>query len=172
MSLKLEREKEEDDERAESEAEGKESLALQDEEHLRTYAASLEEIAGQREAQANASLVLEQRAEAEAQDARERAQEAQAAQERAEEAEQLALQRMHALEASGMQDSHELLRLREELRSAQNLTDEWRVESSRQQSAFEQVWCVCVCVCVCGCVWVCMCVYVCMHGWMDGWKDG
>jgi len=40
----------------------------------------------------------------------------------AEEAEQLALQRMHALEASGMQDSHELLRLRKQLRAARNLT--------------------------------------------------
>ena len=36
------------------------------------------------------------------------------------------------------QDSHELLRLRSELRDAQNLTDEWRVESGRQQSAYAQ----------------------------------
>jgi hypothetical protein len=36
------------------------------------------------------------------------------------------------------QDSHELLRLRAELRDAQNLTQEWRVESFRQQSAYEQ----------------------------------
>ena len=43
---RLEREKEEDDERAESEAEGKEALALTDEEHLRANAASLEELAG------------------------------------------------------------------------------------------------------------------------------
>jgi hypothetical protein len=36
------------------------------------------------------------------------------------------------------QDSHELLRLRAELRDAQNLTQEWRVESFRQQSAYKQ----------------------------------
>jgi hypothetical protein len=47
--------------------------------------------------------VLEQRAEAEAHEAKELARNAKVEQEHAEEAEQLALQRMHALEASGMQ---------------------------------------------------------------------
>ena len=96
-------------------------------------------LAGQRAAQANASLALERRAEAAAEDAHARSVVASNRQQAAEKAEELAIQRMHALEASGMQDSHELLRLRQELREAHNKTEEWRIESMHQQSLFEQV---------------------------------
>ena len=72
-------------------------------------------VAGQREAFANSSLAQEKVAEEHAAEAARKASVAAGKQRDAEEAEKLALQRMHALEASGMQDSHELLRLRQKL---------------------------------------------------------
>ena len=114
-SMQAEREREVQDEKAEAEAEGKAKLAEEDESVLRKQAGILQVVAGQREAFANSSLAQEKVAEEHAAEAARKASVAAGKQRDAEEAEKLALQRMHALEASGMQDSHELLRLRQKL---------------------------------------------------------
>ncbi|EKX32366.1 hypothetical protein GUITHDRAFT_148681 [Guillardia theta CCMP2712] len=107
---------------AEKEREAMKKLADED--------AKLQELADQLELAAT-------RAREEEEEAKRMAQQAEEDEKAAEEKELLTIQRMHQLEASGVEDSREMMRLRAELEKAHNETEAARMEGVRTQSAWK-----------------------------------